>query len=100
MVADGAYSHKIDYVKFLKEILNLEGHPNRIIGQKVMAILLNGGFFPLVELYREGSAPAACSRLVLTDTRMCYYILSVSVAYRFWYFFVYPFHRHPLFPFL
>ena len=60
-VADGAFSHKIDYITILKEILNPEGHPNRITGSKVTAILLNGGFCPLVELHREGSAPAACT---------------------------------------
>ena len=41
MVGDGAFSHKIDYVKNFKEILNLEGHPNCIAGSKVIAILLN-----------------------------------------------------------
>ena len=38
----GAFRHKIDYVTILREILNLEGHPNRITGSKAMAILLNG----------------------------------------------------------
>ena len=52
-VAHGAFSHKIDYVAFFKEILNPEGHPNRIIGSTVTDILLNGGFCPLVELHRE-----------------------------------------------
>ena len=42
MVEDGALSHKIDYVTIFEEILNLEGHPNRNTGSKVMAILLNG----------------------------------------------------------
>ena len=60
-VADGAFSHQIDYVTIFKEILNPEGHPNRITGSKVTAILLNGGFCPLVDLHREGSAPAACA---------------------------------------
>ena len=32
MVEDGAFSHKIDYVTIVKEILNLEGHSNRITG--------------------------------------------------------------------
>ena len=31
-VRDGAFNHKIDYFKKLKEILNLKGHPNRITG--------------------------------------------------------------------
>ena len=71
-VADGAFSHKIDYVTNLKEILNPEGHPNRITGSKVTAILLNGGFCPLVELHWEGSAPAACAAgLFLTIESTC-----------------------------
>ena len=61
VVADVAFSHKIDYVTNFWEIRNPEGHPNRITGSKVTAILLNGGFCPLVELHREGCAPAACA---------------------------------------
>ena len=41
MVEDGAFSHKIGYVTICKEILNLEGHRNRITGSKITAILLN-----------------------------------------------------------
>ena len=41
MVEDGAFGHKIDYVIIFKEIINLKGHPNRITGSKVTAILLN-----------------------------------------------------------
>ena len=41
-VADGAFSHKIDYVTFFREIINPEGHLNRITDSKVTAILLNG----------------------------------------------------------
>ena len=52
MVGDWASSHKIYYVSKFKEILNLEGHQNRITGSRVTAILLNGW---------EGSAPAACA---------------------------------------
>ena len=66
-VADGAFSLKINYVTIFKEILNPEGHPNRITGSKVTAILLNGGFCPMVELHREGSAPAACAAGLLLD---------------------------------
>ena len=40
MVEDGAFSHKIDYVTIVLEILNLEGHPNRITGSRVTVILL------------------------------------------------------------
>ena len=38
MVEDGAFIHKMDYVKFF-----LEGHPSRITGSRVMAIVLNEG---------------------------------------------------------
>ena len=61
MVEDGAFSHKIDYFPIFKENLNLKGHLNCFIGSKVMAILVNGGFYLGVELHREGSAPAACT---------------------------------------
>ena len=37
----------IDYVTFFKEILNLEGHPNRITGSKFTAIFLNGWILPV-----------------------------------------------------
>ena len=47
MVGDGAFSHKIDYVVILLEILNHEGHLNRIIGARVTAILLNGWILPI-----------------------------------------------------
>ena len=45
----GGYSHKIDYLcyNFFLEILNLEGHPNRISGSRVTAILLNGLILPV-----------------------------------------------------
>ena len=42
MVEESALSHKIDYVKHVKETINGEGHPNHIIGSRVTAILLNG----------------------------------------------------------
>ena len=46
MVGDGAFSHKIIYVTFFLEILNLKGHLNPITGSKVTAILLNGWILP------------------------------------------------------
>ena len=46
-VADGAFSHKTDYVTVFKEILNPEGHPNRIIVSKVTAFFLNGWILPI-----------------------------------------------------
>ena len=42
MVGNGAFSHKIDYFRKFMEIINLDGHPNRITGSKVTTILLNG----------------------------------------------------------
>ena len=47
MVQDGAFSHKIVYVPIFWEILNLEGHLNRITGSSVTAILLNGLILPI-----------------------------------------------------
>ena len=58
-VEDSAFSHKID--NFFLEILSLEGHPNRITGLKVMAILLNGCILSIGGVAWEGSAPAACA---------------------------------------
>ena len=49
MGEDGAFSHKTDYVTIVKEILYLKGHPNRITGLKVTAILLNGWMLPIGE---------------------------------------------------
>ena len=47
MVEDGAFNHKIDYVTIVLEILNLEGHLNRITRSRVMAILLNVWILPI-----------------------------------------------------
>ena len=47
MVADDAFSHKIDYVTIFWDILNPEGHPNHITGSKVTAILLNRWILPI-----------------------------------------------------
>ena len=38
---DGAFSHKVDFVTIVLEVLNLKGHPYRITGSIVTAILLN-----------------------------------------------------------
>ena len=43
MVRDGALSHKIDY----DNILNLNGHQNRVIASKVTEIFLNWWMLPL-----------------------------------------------------
>ena len=40
MVEEGAFINKTDCVTIFKKILNLKGHPNRITGSKVTAILL------------------------------------------------------------
>ena len=66
MVGDVAFSHKIDYVKIFKEILNLEGHPNCITGSKVTVILLNGWILPIggalaIKGLRLQPAQQACS---------------------------------------
>ena len=47
MIKNGAFSHKRDYITIFWEILNLEGHQNRISGSRVRAILLNGLIFPI-----------------------------------------------------
>ena len=47
MFEDGAFSDKIDCVSILKEILNLDGHPNRNTGTEVTAILLNRWILPI-----------------------------------------------------
>ena len=62
MVKDGAE---------VQGIPSLKGYQNRIIGSKVTAILLQGGFCLLVELHRGGSAPAACAAgLFITIPRL------------------------------
>ena len=38
---------KIDYITMVKDILNLEEHPNRITVSKVTAVLLNGWILPV-----------------------------------------------------
>ena len=69
MVEDGNFSHKIDYVTIFQEILNLEGHPNRITGSKVMAILLNWWILPIggasvVKGLRLFNRPSVASSLI------------------------------------
>ena len=57
VVTNGAFSHKIDNASVFWEILNLEGHLNRFMGSKVTPILVNGGFYLVLELHQEGCAP-------------------------------------------
>ena len=90
-VQDGAFSHKIDYVTMFKKILNLKGHPNRITGSKVTAILLNGWILPIggasaVEGLRLQSAQQACCqtpRIILSPQKssphLSYLCLPTSV---------------------
>ena len=47
MVGDGAFSHKIDYIAQVLDILNLKGHQNRITGSKVEVFLLIGLILPI-----------------------------------------------------
>ena len=47
MVGDGAFTHKLDYVAKLWEILNLEGHQNCTTGSRVTTIFLKGGILPI-----------------------------------------------------
>ena len=42
MVEDDVFSDKIDYVTSFQEILNLEGHQNRITGLRVTATFAEG----------------------------------------------------------
>ena len=46
-MADGAFNKKIDHVTNFREILNPEGHPNRITGSKVVEILLSWSDLPI-----------------------------------------------------
>ena len=48
MVEDKAFSHKIDYVTIFFGNSRYRGHPNRIDGSKVTAILLNWWILPIV----------------------------------------------------
>ena len=73
MIEDSAFSNKIDIVKKFKEILNLKGHPNRITGSKVTAILLNGWSLPIGEgSVINGATPSSSSAI-------CIYISDLQV---------------------
>ena len=67
MVGNGAFSHKIDYVVFCKEILILEGRLNRITGSRVTVILMNGLILPI------GGASAMEGLLSTQPTPSSYY---------------------------
>ena len=53
MVGSGSFSHKMDYNTIFSEILNLEGHQNKITGSRVTVILLN--VLKVVKLVNGGS---------------------------------------------
>ena len=68
MVEDGAFSHKIDNVAIIKEILNLEGHQNHMTGSRVTAIFLNGWILPIGGTsVLEGLRSTGLPRLVPTQ---------------------------------
>ena len=71
-VADGAFSHKIDYIIIFKEILNPEGHPNRITGYGNVAEWVD--FSHWLSFIRKGllllPAQQACFVSVLLSTHI------------------------------
>ena len=72
-LADGAFSHNINYVTIFLEILNPKGHSNCITGSKVKVILLNGWILPIAEA--SSGRVCACSlrsRLVFKQTLLVY----------------------------
>ena len=58
MVANGASSHKIDYITIFKEILNIKRNQNHITGSRV---LLNGWIFPI----GQSSEATFCVNLIV-----------------------------------
>ena len=61
MVKNGASSHKTTYIDIFSKILNRDGIEIAVLVQKLQRFCWMGGFCLLVELHREGSAPAACT---------------------------------------
>ena len=71
-----------EYVTIFKEILNLEGHLNRVTGSKVTAILLNGWIFSYwLSFSGEGSASAACVAGLFVYVLYVWYILYVCFVF-------------------
>ena len=68
MVADGAFSHKIDYFTIVLDMRNPKGHPMHNTRSKVTAILLKGWFL---------SVGGAASRRVWAQPakQACFYII-------------------------
>ena len=61
MLEDGAFSHKIDWVRNCLEILNLRGHQNHNIGSKVITILLNEWVLQIDGVASRRVSPTACA---------------------------------------
>ena len=68
---DGAFSHKIDHVTIFQEILNSKGHPNRITGSKVTAILLKEWILPI------GGASSGRVCICRQRSRLVYLIITL-----------------------
>ena len=82
MAGYGLSSHKIIYVIKFYEILNLEGHQNRITGSIVTAILLNGWTLPNGEA--ASGRVCACSirsRLVFLALLIVHSVVSQKSEY-------------------
>ena len=70
-------------LQFLKEILNLKGHPNGITGSKVTAILLNGWALPIGGASAvKGLQPAqqACFKLITRSLLFLYIFCFTSYS--------------------
>ena len=66
----------VKYITVFKDILNVEGHPNRITGSKVTTILLNRWFTPnvgasAVKDLRLQPAQQACSNRYGVIDQLC-----------------------------
>ena len=71
LVEDGAFRHKIDYVTIFENILNFEGHQNRMTGSGVTAILLYGWILPIGGASSvEGLRSTGLPRLVFTEMKI------------------------------
>ena len=99
MVSNGAPSHKTNYIDIFTEILNLTGHPNRIAGSKVTAILLIGwillpiGGASLGRVCEQPTKQACFSRIcMLVDMNMFYF------SFIFKYFYLHNFYKRLLAP--
>ena len=83
MVKDGAFSYKIGSVTLFQEILNPEGHQNRITGSKVTATFLNGGILPV-----GGIAAGLLFYSLFTHFEFKYIILIAIMSHSFFYVYI------------